>query len=123
MARHVRAGVIAITLIAIAAAAAAQTAAQDYPQWRGKNRDGSASGFTAPKAWPEALTLRWKVDIGPGYSTPIVIGSRVFTYTRRDGNEVLLALDAATGKTVWETKYAAPYKANPATKAHGDGPK
>src|SRR5262249_38848620 len=119
----IRAGVAALTFLGIATTAAVQSAAQDYPQWRGKNRDGAVSAFAAPKTWPETLTLKWKVDIGPGYSTPIVVGTRVFTFTRRDGNEVLLALDTATGKKIWETSYAAPYKMNPATKAHGDGPK
>lgn len=120
---NVRAGIIAVALLGTAAIASAQNAAQDYPQWRGRNRDGAVSGFAAPNAWPDTLTLKWKVDIGPGYSTPIVVGNRVFTFTRREGNEVLLALDAATGKKIWETSYAAPYKMNPATKAHGDGPK
>src|SRR6266545_3126506 len=118
MARQTRAALLAAMLLTTAAAAFAQNAAQDYPQWRGKNRDGSASAFAAPKAWPEALTRKWTVEVGPGYATPIVIGNRVFTFTRKDGNEVLMALDAAAGKTLWQTSYAAPYKMNPATKSH-----
>jgi hypothetical protein len=107
----------------IASPSAAQNAAQDYPQWRGQNRDGSASGLQAPKSWPETLSLKWKVDVGAGYATPLVVGTRVYTHTRRGDNEVMLALDAATGKTVWETSYPAPYKMNPATRNHGQGPK
>ena len=113
----------ALVLLGTAATAAAQTALQDYPQWRGRNRDGAAAAFAAPTVWPQALTLKWKVEVGPGYATPIVIGNRVYVFTRKDGNELLLALEAATGKTVWQTGYAAPYKMNPATKPHGDGPK
>ena len=41
----------------------------------------------------------------------------------REGNEVAMALDAATGKIVWQTSYPAAYKMNPATKPHGEGPK
>ena len=37
---------------------------QDWPQWRGVNRDGVATAFTEPKAWPEQLALKWKVDVG-----------------------------------------------------------
>ena len=96
---------------------------QDYPQWRGRNRDGSASAFTEPKSWPEKLTRRWKVDVGSGYATPIVIGSTVYAFTRRSGDEVMLALDAATGKILWQTAYPAPYKMEAATSAHGEGPK
>ena len=106
-----------------AAAAVAQSAPQDYPQWRGQNRDGSASAFSEPKSWPERLTRKWKVDVGDGYATPIVVGNNVYSFTRRDGNEVMMALDAATGKIVWRTDYPAPYKMAAPTKVHGQGPK
>jgi outer membrane protein assembly factor BamB len=106
-----------------ASTVAAQTAARDYPQWRGQNRDGSAASFQAPKTWPETLSRRWKVEVGAGYSTPILINNRVYVHTRRGESEVMMALDADTGKTVWETSYPAPYKMNPATKNHGQGPK
>src|SRR5262245_31141677 len=94
-----------------AAAASAQGSTQDYPQWRGRNRDGAASGFTEPKAWPEKLTRRWKVEVGEGYATPIVVGKTVYAFTRRDGAETMTALDAATGKFIWRTDYQSPYKA------------
>ena len=71
-------------LIMSAAAVSAQGSTQDYPQWRGRNRDGAASGFTEPKAWPEKLTRRWKVEVGEGYATPIVVGKTVYAFTRRD---------------------------------------
>ena len=97
--------------------------AQDYPQWRGVNRDAAAT-FAAPKTWPEQLTLKWKVDVGTGYAAPIVVGNRVFAFSRQGEDEVMRALDAATGKTIWETKYNAAYKPNPAaTRTHGTGPK
>ena len=35
--------------------------AQDWPQWRGPNRDAVATGFKAPKTWPKELTRKWKV--------------------------------------------------------------
>jgi outer membrane protein assembly factor BamB len=98
-------------------------AAQDFPQWRGAGRDG-ATTFTSPKTWPDALTLKWKVDVGTGYAAPITVGSRVYAFSRQGEDEVMRALDAATGKTVWETKYNASYKPNPAaTRTHGTGPK
>ena len=110
-------------LLLFAAAPTAQNAPQDYPQWRGKTRDGSASAFSAPASWPETLTRRWKVDVGDGYATPIVVGNVVYAFTRRDGNEVLTALDAETGARRWQTSYAAPYTVTSPTAAHGAGPK
>src|SRR5688500_10928016 len=84
----------AAATIGSAMAATAQTSPQDYPQWRGVNRDGAASAFAEPKSWPERLTLKWKADVGEGYGTPIVIGNRVYTLTRQNGNEVMTARDA-----------------------------
>jgi outer membrane protein assembly factor BamB len=115
--------VAAVVLTGLAAVAAAQGAPQDYPQWRGRNRDGAASGFKEPKVWPERLTLRWKVEVGEGYATPIVVGKTVYAFTRRDGVETMTALDAATGKLIWRTGYPAPYKVIDAAAAHGAGPK
>jgi outer membrane protein assembly factor BamB len=113
-------------IIAIAgwtAILSAQTATLDWPQWRGPNRDGTLASFAEPKEWPEKLTRQWKVEVGTGYATPIVVGSRVFAFTRQDVKEVMRALDAATGKVVWETSYPAPFTMNSATARHGPGPK
>jgi outer membrane protein assembly factor BamB len=105
------------------AIAIAQNSPQDYPQWRGHNRDGSASAFVEPKSWPEKLTRRWKVEVGEGYATPILIGERVYAFTRREDREFLTALDASSGKILWQTGYPAPYEASPPARAHGAGPK
>jgi outer membrane protein assembly factor BamB len=101
----------------------AQASPQDYPQWRGVNRDGAASAFAEPKSWPEKLVLKWKVDVGEGYGTPIVVGNRVYTLTRQAGNEVMTARDTAAGTVVWQTSYPAPHKIMSGAAAHGQGPK
>src|SRR5262245_50877339 len=121
---HARLFFTAAVLIGLATAALGQSSSQDYPQWRGRNRDGAASGFVAPKSWPEKLTRRWKVEVGEGYATPIAVGSRVYVFARRNGSEVLMAIHAATGKIVWQTSYSAPPLTPGSVAAkHGDGPK
>ncbi len=115
--------VVTAVLIGLAATAAGQGSPQDYPQWRGQNRDGAASAFTAPKSWPETLTRKWKVNVGEGYATPLVVGNTVYSFTRRDDDEVMAALDAGTGKERWHTSYAAPYTPGRPAAAHGAGPK
>ena len=106
-----------------AMALAAQTSPLDYPQWRGRLRDGTASGFVVPAKWPAALTRRWKVEVGEGYATPLVIGGRVYAFTRRDGQEGLIALDASNGREEWRSFYPAPYSPAKPAAAHGAGPK
>jgi len=110
-------------LMACAGATAAQRSPQDYPQWRGLNRDGAASAFAEPASWPETLTRRWKVDVGEGYATPLVVGDTVYVFTRRNGTEVMTALEAKTGRERWHTNYPAPYAPATPAAAHGVGPK
>jgi outer membrane protein assembly factor BamB len=64
--------------------------------------------FTEPKSWPERLTRKWKVDVGLGYATPIVVGNRVFMFSRQGDDEVLAAFDAETGARIWTSRYARP---------------
>src|SRR4030095_576834 len=45
-----------LVLTCIASTVASCALAQDWPQWRGPNRDGKVSGFKAPKTWPKELT-------------------------------------------------------------------
>ena len=112
-------------LVAILAspALAPTAAAQDWTQWRGPNRDGVAAAFDVPAPWPDGLRRRWAVEVGSGYATPLLIGERLYLYVRQAEDEVLLALDPATGETIWRSAYPAPYAMNPATNPHGPGPK
>jgi outer membrane protein assembly factor BamB len=108
---------------AVALALAGQLTSLDYPQWRGAQRDGAASGFVEPKVWPDVLTRHWKVEVGEGYATPLVIGDTVYVFTRRGGDEGISALNARTGAERWRSTYAAPYTPSKPTAAHGSGPK
>lgn len=97
--------------------------AQDWTQWRGGNRDGHISAFKAPKVWPEQLKMKWKVDVGFGHSSPLVVGKKVFLQSRQGEQEVASCFDLDTGKLLWKDGYAAPYQMNPAAFGHGKGPK
>lgn len=104
-------GVAIATAIATRAAA---TAGQDWPQWRGANRDAKAAGFVAPSPWPDKLNQQWKVTVGDGVATPALVGDRVFVFSRQNDNEVTRALDLASGKVLWEDKYPAAVVRGPA---------
>jgi outer membrane protein assembly factor BamB len=98
-------------------------AAVDWPQWRGPNRDGSLTGFVAPASWPAVLKEQWKVTVGVGHSSPLFVDGRVYVFARQGEEEVLRALDGATGKEIWRNGHAVAYEMNPAARGHGKGPK
>jgi outer membrane protein assembly factor BamB len=97
--------------------------AQDWPQWRGPNRDGIAAGFAAPTAWPEKLRLKWKVQIGEGHSSPVVAGGRIYLHSRQGEREVVSCLRPENGQVIWRESYAAPYTMSPVATSHGKGVK
>ena len=81
--------------------------AQDWPQWRGPNRDGKLSGFTAPQKWPKELTQRWKTPVGFGDATPALVGEKLYVFTRQGDNEVTTCLEVDRGEEQWTDRYAA----------------
>ena len=100
-------------LVLFAILLGAQTiAAQDWTQWRGPARNGFVSDKDAPATWPEKLNRVWRVEIGEGYSSPVVAAGRVFVHGRRDPEEIVYAINVADGKVVWEQKYQAAFKKN-----------
>ena len=102
---------------------AVRVCAQDWPQWRGPNRDGSVAQAGAADSWPDKLKPVWKVKTGEGHSSPVVSGGRVYQFARTGNNEVVYAFDLATGRKLFEHAYPAPYEMNSAATAHGKGPK
>ena len=115
-----------VILVALACGVSLSLDAQrpaDWTQWRGPARDGVAP-FSVPAAWPERLTQKWKVEVGSGYATPIVVGNRVYVFARQGENEILMALDADTGKEIWKNAgYPAAFTMMSAAVQHGPGPK
>ena len=83
--------------------------AQDWPQWRGPNRDGKLSGFVPPQSWPKELTQKWKVAVGVGDSSPALVGNKLYTFGRQGTDEVISCLDAASGKVLWQEVYPAQF--------------
>ena len=98
-------------------------ATDNWPQWRGPNRDGAAPAFRGPAAWPEKLQTKWKITVGEGHSSPIFGEGRIFQFARLDGRETLSAIDPASGKVLWTQSYDAPFTMNVAAWGHGKGPK
>ena len=95
------------------------TRAEDWPQFLGKSRNGVSQEKNLVDSFPAAgPKIRWKVPGGVGMSAVVVQGDRAVTSWNSDGEQWLVALDAATGKLVWKAEMGPAYK-NPM----GDGPR
>src|SRR5260370_20019488 len=91
---------------------AASASAVDGAGWRGPHGDGTSDDKNVPLEWSATKNVRWKAAIpGIGHSSPVVYGDRVFVTScvdkkpagkDTDGDRVLLALDRASGKVLWE---------------------
>jgi len=95
-------------VVAACASGRASLGADGWPQWGGPLRD-----FTVPSAaalnWPEGgFKELWRRPLGQGYSGIVGDGGRLYTMVRRGEQEVVVALSAADGKTLWEHAYDAP---------------
>jgi outer membrane protein assembly factor BamB len=75
-----------------------------------------------PKAWPAAVAPAWSVEVGEGYSSPVVAGGRVFLHSRRDPNEIVTAIDLATGQVAWQQTYQSEFKKNQYATQMAKGP-
>ena len=79
----------------------------DWPQWRGPKRNGISQEVGLLKQWPaEGPKLVWQLnDIGDGYSTPAVVGSRIYLMSNNGfENEFVQALSTQDGKPVWTAR-------------------
>jgi outer membrane protein assembly factor BamB len=77
-------------------------AGNDWPQYNGPSGDRVSGGTLGLKSFPRSgPPSGWKVALADGFSSFAVQGGRAFTLVAREGREVLVALDAATGKEAW----------------------
>src|SRR6266567_8114494 len=93
---------LAIVLSLFCAAVALPAA--DWPQWRGPQRNGISAETGLLKEWPrEGPKLLWqRKDIGSGFSTPSVVGARIYLLSNNGlDNEFVQALAVKDGEKIW----------------------
>ncbi|MDM7994916.1 MAG: PQQ-like beta-propeller repeat protein [Acidobacteriota bacterium] len=96
-----------LTVAALLFFPAALALTEDWPQWRGPNRDGISKETGLLKQWPqEGPKLLWQVhDLGSGYATPSVSGGRIYLLSNKGlEDEFVSALDAKDGRKIWSTR-------------------
>ena len=94
----------------------------NWPQWRGPARTGVLTADEAPAMWPPELKKGWSVEVGEGYSSPVTGDGRVFVHARRDPDEVVSAIDLATGTVAWHKRTRRRFEKNPYAKQMAKGP-
>lgn len=108
-----------MTVCCVILGVAGSVSAQDWPQWRGTNRNGVVSDFDAPGQWPAELTQKWRVTVGFGDSTPALVGNKLYVSARQGEEEVTLCLNVTNGKELWKDKYTAQAVTGPASRHPG----
>ncbi|UCH63884.1 MAG: PQQ-binding-like beta-propeller repeat protein, partial [Fidelibacterota bacterium] len=99
-----RKSITSMIMIGILIICAVSVSAQDWPQWRGANRDSKVTGFKVPQTWQQELNQSWKVDVGFADATPALVNNRLYVFTRQGEKEVLRCLNSATGEQIWQTE-------------------
>jgi outer membrane protein assembly factor BamB len=91
------------------ALASVQDAAAQWTQWGGPDRNFRVAAAPLASEWPASgpKTL-WRRPLGHGDSAIVADADTLYTVYRRDGQEIVVALDRATGQTRWEHTYPAP---------------
>ncbi len=80
--------------------------AQNWPNWRGPNGDGTSDETNLPVKWDSITNVIWKTPIpGIGHSSPIVWEDKLFTVTAlpETQEKVLLCYDCKNGALLWQT--------------------
>lgn len=86
-------------------------AAGDWPQFLGPTRNGVADGPPLADAWPAGgPRVIWRTAVGQGFAGPVVAGSRLILFHRAGDEEVVEALDTATGRSQWRYAYPTAYR-------------
>jgi outer membrane protein assembly factor BamB len=85
--------------------------AADWPQFLGPTRDGHSTETQLNWDWPkQGPPVVWKKAIGSGWAGPVVADGHVILFHRIDNDEVVQALDPATGKEQWTARYRTRYR-------------
>jgi hypothetical protein len=99
--------------------------AQNWPNWRGPNGDGTSIETNLPTKWDSITNVDWKTAVpGKGYSSPVVWNDRLFLTTaiQETQEKVLLCYDCNTGKLLWrQTVLNTPFEGKHNDNSHASG--
>ena len=85
-----------------------QAAADDWPHWRGPNRNDVVADHSGWENGHWLLEELWSTNVGEGGTSPIIVAGKVYTMGWRDERDHVVCLDANTGQKLWTRSYACP---------------
>jgi outer membrane protein assembly factor BamB len=112
--------ILVVSLLVSFGLGTALSLGDDWPQWRGQNRDDVSTEDGLLTEWPEGgPPSLWRNEkCGLGYAGFSVVGDRLFTMGQEDGKQFLICLNADQGTENWRTEFGGDYQNN-----WGDGPR
>jgi hypothetical protein len=85
--------------------------AADWPQFLGPTRNSTSTETGLIATWPkDGPPVLWQIDVGAGFSGPVIAGDRLILFHRVDKEEIVSCRDAATGKEHWKYAYPTDYR-------------
>ena len=85
--------------------------AGDWAQWRGPDRTGHAAPEAAPLiSLPRDPKVAWRLEIGGGFSSPVVAAGKLAYLDAQDAKEVAHLVDATNGKEIWRVPFSDLYE-------------
>lgn len=97
-------GLLALALLSFVTA----PTQDDWPRFRGPHGAGTTTATALPSALDPEKNAAWRVELPPGYSSPIVVGERLFCTAFRDGVCVTICVDALGGEVLWTAEAPEP---------------
>src|SRR5262245_16314761 len=104
MIQSVHRGLVCLSIAAICCLALGE----DWPHWRGPQRNDHSTESSGWNGSTWKLTESWTASAGEGSSSPIIAADRCYVFGWRDNKEVVTCLDVATGTQRWSVDYPAP---------------
>ncbi|MDR2038932.1 MAG: PQQ-like beta-propeller repeat protein [Bacteroidales bacterium] len=102
--RRNKSGLSLIAMLIMFVISGMESEAQDWPQWRGPDRDGISKETGLNLDWSESKPpLLWVFkQAGSGYSSPSIVGTTLYCQGAADDNDFAFALDTKTGNLKWK---------------------
>lgn len=94
--------------ILVLAAVGISTFAEDWPNWRGPQRNGVSNESGWLDTWPDqGPPVAWKGAVGLGFSSIVVGGGKAVTAGHAENKDTVFCFDAAKGNVIWKHSYPA----------------